>query len=300
MNLTEAYSIEIEATPPFSFELTVHKPAGWWWSTPDETFEKDTLWTVTRFKNTLIGLKLKSLGTLQKPRISCTIFSKAKISKTEAQNLTRMVKRALNTEQDITEFYKLAQKDKILNASSQRPVRHAHRSMARTIPRVNLSRDTPNGTTEEKRPNDATTNGTLRRKNPFRRKNHPLLAFPTKNRRHNNRRVEDKSQTRIQSNEPQSNRRNIKNWLPNNGRTLDDEPSRSKKETPNPQGNRRILSRTSNARHGFSIWTSGAPKSSTPSSSAKNRNLHEKQYRFSRKPRKTVGEVGEDTHSFTS
>jgi DNA-3-methyladenine glycosylase II len=117
MNLKEAYSIEIEATPPFNFELTVHKPAGWWWSTPDETFEKDTLWTVTRFKNALLGLKLKSLGTIEKPRIRCTIFSKAKISKTEAQDITRMVKRALNTEQDITEFYKLAQKDKILNAA---------------------------------------------------------------------------------------------------------------------------------------------------------------------------------------
>jgi len=117
MNLKQAYSIEIEATPPFSFELTVHKPAGWWWSTPDETFEKDTLWTVTRVKNTLTGLKLKSLGTIEKPRIRCTIFTKAKNSKTEAQNITRMVKRALNTEQDITEFYDLAQKDKILNAT---------------------------------------------------------------------------------------------------------------------------------------------------------------------------------------
>ena len=32
------------------------------------------------------------------------------------QDITRMIKRALRTEEDLTEFYKLAQKDKILNA----------------------------------------------------------------------------------------------------------------------------------------------------------------------------------------
>lgn len=119
MNLKEAFSTEIKAVPPYNFLLTVHKPAGWWWSTPDETYEKDTLWMLTRFKNTLIGLKLKSLGTLEKPRIRCTIFSKEKIGKTETQDITRTVKRALNTEENITEFYKLAQKDKILNQTVQ-------------------------------------------------------------------------------------------------------------------------------------------------------------------------------------
>jgi hypothetical protein len=35
----EAYSVEFEPVPPYSFELTVHKPAGWSWSAPDEVFE---------------------------------------------------------------------------------------------------------------------------------------------------------------------------------------------------------------------------------------------------------------------
>ncbi len=68
LNLKETFSVEIAAVPPFNFMLTVHKPAGWWWSTPDEVFEKDVLWTVTRFKNVAVGLKLQPLGTLKKPR----------------------------------------------------------------------------------------------------------------------------------------------------------------------------------------------------------------------------------------
>jgi 3-methyladenine DNA glycosylase/8-oxoguanine DNA glycosylase len=106
----------LEAVPPYSFELTVHKPAGWWWSTPDEVFNEGTCWTATRFRNTLSGLKLESMGTLQKPRIRCTMFSKSQFSRAEKQQITIMLKRALGTKEDLTEFYKLARKDEILGA----------------------------------------------------------------------------------------------------------------------------------------------------------------------------------------
>ena len=94
MNLEEAYSVEIEAVPPYSFELTLRKPAGWWWSTPDEDFENDTCWSATRFNNELLGLKLQSTGTTQKPQIYCTIYSKTKMGVSEKQQITRMLKRA--------------------------------------------------------------------------------------------------------------------------------------------------------------------------------------------------------------
>jgi 3-methyladenine DNA glycosylase/8-oxoguanine DNA glycosylase len=116
LNLKESGSVEFEAVPPYSFELTVHKPAGWLWSTPAEVFEDATCWTATRFKNTLLGLKLKSTGTLQKPRIKCTMFSKAKLSQAEKQQIMLMLKRTLRTEEDLTEFYKLALKDEALSA----------------------------------------------------------------------------------------------------------------------------------------------------------------------------------------
>jgi DNA-3-methyladenine glycosylase II len=114
LNLKKAYSVEVKAVPPYNFKLTVNKPAGWWWSTPDEAFEKDTFWTATRFKDTLIGLKLTSTGAPQNPRIQCTIFSQTELTPPQQQDITGMLKRALRTEEDLTEFYALAKKDSIL------------------------------------------------------------------------------------------------------------------------------------------------------------------------------------------
>ncbi len=114
MYLKEQYSVEVEAVAPYSFELTLHKPAGWWWSTPDEKYENGVCWTVTRFNGELLGLKLQSTGTLNKPKISCTVFSKTKTDASKKQHITNMLKRALKTEEDLTDFYKLSQKDPIL------------------------------------------------------------------------------------------------------------------------------------------------------------------------------------------
>lgn len=114
MNLTETYLVDVEAIPPYSFELTLRKPAGWWWSTPDEIYNDDTCWTLTRFNGELLGLKLQFTGTVQKPRIHCTVYSKTKLDVSEKEHVTRMVKRALKTEEDLTEFYTLAANDKIL------------------------------------------------------------------------------------------------------------------------------------------------------------------------------------------
>ena len=114
MRLEEQYSVEVEAVAPYSFELTLHKPAGWWWSTPDEDFENGVCWTVTRFNRELLGLKLWSTGTLQEPRIKCTVYSKTKESTFKKQSVTRMLKRTLKTEEDLTDFYNLSQKDSIL------------------------------------------------------------------------------------------------------------------------------------------------------------------------------------------
>jgi DNA-3-methyladenine glycosylase II len=114
LDLKATYSEKVEAAPPYSFERTLHKPAGWWWSTPDEIFENSTCWTVTRFNGKLLGLKFWFSGTLQKPRIHCTIFSKGKVNALEKLGITRMVKRALKTEENLTAFYKLSQKDDVL------------------------------------------------------------------------------------------------------------------------------------------------------------------------------------------
>jgi len=114
LDLKESYSVKIEAVPPYSFDLTLHKPAGWWWSTPDEVFIQGTCWSVTRFNGKLLGLKLSSTGTKEKPQIACTIYSKIKIDYAEKESIIRTLKRALKVEEDLTDFCKLSEKDPIL------------------------------------------------------------------------------------------------------------------------------------------------------------------------------------------
>lgn len=113
MHLKEQYSVRLQPVAPYSFELTIHKPAGWWWSTPEENYENGVCWTVTRFNGELLGLKLRSTGIL-KPLIRCTLYSETKKGTSEKQNIADMLKRALKTEEDLTDFYNLSQKDTIL------------------------------------------------------------------------------------------------------------------------------------------------------------------------------------------
>jgi 3-methyladenine DNA glycosylase/8-oxoguanine DNA glycosylase len=112
--LKEMYSFEVKAVPPYSFDLTVSKPAGWWWSTPNEVFDRGTCWSLTRFKKELLGLKIWSEGTTIKPLIHCTVFTETKVVASEAQDITSMLRRALKVEEDLTGFYELSQKDDIL------------------------------------------------------------------------------------------------------------------------------------------------------------------------------------------
>jgi DNA-3-methyladenine glycosylase II len=114
LRLREAFSDCFEPVPPYSFELTMRKPAGWWWSTPDETCEGETCWTLTRFNSELLGLKISSTGTVQKPKIQCVAYSKTTFNPSEKQSVMRMLKRALKTEEDLKEFYALGSKDDIL------------------------------------------------------------------------------------------------------------------------------------------------------------------------------------------
>jgi len=114
VELEKLFSIDITAIPPYSFELTVHKPAGWSWSTPKEIFEKDTLWTATRIRHKLVGLKLKSMGTLRRPKIRCRLFSDEKFSDAEKNGIASGIKRALRTQENLKEFYTMARKDDIL------------------------------------------------------------------------------------------------------------------------------------------------------------------------------------------
>jgi 3-methyladenine DNA glycosylase/8-oxoguanine DNA glycosylase len=114
LNLRDEFSVEFEAIPLYNFELTIRKPAGWFWSTPEEIFEEGTCWSVTRFTGELLGLKLCSVGTAKKSRVRCEIYSQTKLNDSDRQTITLMLKRALKVEADLKGFYELSQKDDLL------------------------------------------------------------------------------------------------------------------------------------------------------------------------------------------
>jgi len=110
-------AFRLKATPPYDFSLTVHKPAGWSLLTPFETFEDGTLWTVMRLSyGEMFGLKLRSVGTLEKPEIFCEVFSREKLSTEERKELSEMVAWTLSLKEDIREFYTLAEHDPLVKS----------------------------------------------------------------------------------------------------------------------------------------------------------------------------------------
>ncbi len=111
---TEKHHVEFAAIPPYSFTLSVHKPAGWWWSTPTEVFEGGTLWTTARLDKRLYGFRLEAAGTSRKPAVVCAVFSDKAMGDAEKDYVSRTVERALGVKEDIRGFYAIASRDEIL------------------------------------------------------------------------------------------------------------------------------------------------------------------------------------------
>jgi 3-methyladenine DNA glycosylase/8-oxoguanine DNA glycosylase len=100
--------------PPYDFRLTVKKPAGWSLFTPFEVYEDGTLWTAAHLCGELIGLRLHSRGTTEKPCVSVRLFSRRALAPEKADAVKGLLSRILGADQDLSEFYKFAKRDGIL------------------------------------------------------------------------------------------------------------------------------------------------------------------------------------------
>ena len=104
-------SYELEAIPPYNFELTVHEPCGFHWISPFEIYSHGVMWTAAPLEPVgAVGLKLKSVISIHKPILSLTVFSKRKLTSGEEGKLLRNVERALGLKEDISGFYEMAKK----------------------------------------------------------------------------------------------------------------------------------------------------------------------------------------------
>jgi 3-methyladenine DNA glycosylase/8-oxoguanine DNA glycosylase len=114
MKLKHQTRFAIAPVPPFDFRLTVKKPAGWNLFNVGEIYEDRTLWTATRILGRLVGLKLHSVGTIEKPRINVTVFTALPITVQEKLDIKRALETLTGADQDLKEFYKMAKNDDIL------------------------------------------------------------------------------------------------------------------------------------------------------------------------------------------
>jgi len=114
LELAHRSRFTITPTAPFDFKLTVRKPAQWSLFNAREIYEGASLWTATRLQGRLAGLKLRSVGTVERPRIKVTLFTREALADRELTQLRGAVATLIGADQDLGEFYEMARTDDIL------------------------------------------------------------------------------------------------------------------------------------------------------------------------------------------
>jgi 3-methyladenine DNA glycosylase/8-oxoguanine DNA glycosylase len=116
--------MELDGIAPYNFENTIRKYTlygiEWYWLTPFEVFLKGTLWTAIRLNNnTPIGLRLRSIGNVENPKVSVSVFSKVRLSNDEENEAVDTLTWILGLKENILDFYILADNYKPLKQAKE-------------------------------------------------------------------------------------------------------------------------------------------------------------------------------------
>ncbi len=112
--LKNEFRFSIRPVPPFNFTLTVKKPAGWSLFNAGEILEENSFWTATRLLGTLAGIKLQSIGTINKPKLEVSVFTEEAVPDGLRTRISDHIKKMIGADQDLREFYSMARSDQIL------------------------------------------------------------------------------------------------------------------------------------------------------------------------------------------
>lgn len=110
--LSSKQAIEIFPRPPYNFNATVYKPSHY--SSSDNYYEKNKYWITMLWEGKKLGLKLEDKGSINKPKIKVTIFSKQRLNKGFLKSIKPEIEYRFNTNSDISEFIKKFKNDTIL------------------------------------------------------------------------------------------------------------------------------------------------------------------------------------------
>jgi 3-methyladenine DNA glycosylase/8-oxoguanine DNA glycosylase len=114
MKLRHRFSYEVKPVSPYSFKLTVKKPAGWSLFTPFELYEDEALWSALHVDSELVGVKLQSLGSTDRPLLRVDVFTRRYATANMRETVKGSLNDLLGVNDDLTPFYKFARNDSIL------------------------------------------------------------------------------------------------------------------------------------------------------------------------------------------
>ena len=112
INLNKKFSVILEPISPYNFDATLYKPSHF--PSSDNQWKKGKYWITMVWKGKYLGLKLESKGTIVRPRIKLSVYSKEPLSKELKKSLIPEIEWRFNLKSDISEFDKKLKKDKIL------------------------------------------------------------------------------------------------------------------------------------------------------------------------------------------
>jgi 3-methyladenine DNA glycosylase/8-oxoguanine DNA glycosylase len=94
--------IEIEPTPPFNFDATLHKPDHF--PTSDNAWQPGIRWQTMRWQGKCLGLVFENRRSVAAPRVRLSIWSKEKLARTFVDGLVPEITYRCNLRLDLTEF----------------------------------------------------------------------------------------------------------------------------------------------------------------------------------------------------
>jgi len=110
LTLRNRHEFEIEPWPPYSLEMTIDKPRYGHWLTPFEHHDKDTHWSAAWLLGRVpIGIKVQSVGNVEKPRLAFTLYSHDKLASATLSSAKDSVCRWLAAFEDVAGFYRMGE-----------------------------------------------------------------------------------------------------------------------------------------------------------------------------------------------
>lgn len=111
--LNKKKTLAMKPKPPYNFNATIFKPGHY--PDPLKIYETGKYWFAMRFDENIYGLKMENLGTINKPKVGISIFSKSILSKSEIKNIVDELNFRFEFTRDILEFFEKFKTDKIFS-----------------------------------------------------------------------------------------------------------------------------------------------------------------------------------------